>query len=178
MTRAQKQAENSTMEKISRVTPPTLSNRATAPPAVSVASSAGSEDKRLLCLGAHIDLQFGICCGSANSRQNQTPSSTSWTAEKCTAYLPPAPSVAACWGRVAAVPGPRGGGLQKRRKRCCLAFLTAPLRGHWVVLGEQEQNTVCETNTELKLKNSNTRFFPCNVFNIFSTSYLDVSYSS
>lgn len=85
--------------------------------------------------------------------------------------------MAVCWGRVAAVPEPQEGGLQKRRKRCCPAFLIAPLQGHWVVLEEQEQNTVCEMKTELELKNSNTRSLPCNVFNIFSTSNLHVCHT-
>lgn len=124
-----------------------------------------------------IDLQFGIHFVSAKSRQNQTLSFTSWTAEKHTAYLPPAPSAAACWGRVAAVPEPQGDGLQRRRKLCCLAFLIAPLQGHWVVLEEQEQNTVCEMNIELKFKNSNTRSLPCYVLNVFPVSDLHVCHT-
>lgn len=50
-------------------------------------------------------------------------------------------------GMVAAVPGHQGGGLQKRRKRCCPVFPIALLQGHWVVLEEKEQHTVCEMNS-------------------------------
>lgn len=137
----------------------------------------GQQGQKLLCWGTHTDWQFAIHFVSATSRQNQTTSFTSWTAEKHPAYLPPALSVVVCWGRVAAVPGPQGDGLQKRRKRCCPVFLIAPLQGHWVVLQEQEQNTVCDKNTKLELKNSSTRSLPCNVFNIFSTSDLHVCHT-
>lgn len=149
--------------KSSRVTPPTLSNGATAPPAVSAWPSTGSRTTAALP-GAHIDLQFGVCFGSANSRQTQTPSSRCRTAGKHSAYLPPARSVAVCWGRAAAVPAPRGDGLQRRRKRCCPVFLIAPPPGHWAVLGEQEQNTASEINTELKFKNTNTMILPLQRF--------------
>lgn len=60
------------------------------------------------------------------------------------AYLPPGQSAAACQGMVAAVPEHQEGGLQKRRRRCCLVFPIALLQGHWVVLEAQEQNIPCK----------------------------------
>lgn len=50
----------------------------------------GQQGQKLLCRGTHTDWQFAIHFGSANSRQNQTTSFTSWTVERTllTFHLP------------------------------------------------------------------------------------------
>ena len=83
--------------------------------------------------------------------QIQTSSSVSKIAEKGATHLPPDLSVAVFQGTLAAVAEHQGDGQQKRRKRCYPVFPIALLQGHWVVLEEQEQNTLNEMNREFEI---------------------------